>query len=92
MMAPDMRSNLGPPPLADGRSAVDLLLAVEEVHVQHARVVASLEAEPTDAAEHLEAAEPDLLAFTGFEWAQGAPHDVNVQFSGQVATVVTETQ
>jgi hypothetical protein len=26
------------------------------------------------------------------EWAQAAPHNVNVRFSGQVATVITETQ
>ena len=40
--------------------------AAEEVHAQHARVVASLEAKHPDAAEHLDQAEPDLLAFTGF--------------------------
>ncbi|MEV3927552.1 IS256 family transposase, partial [Actinomadura coerulea] len=40
--------------------------AAEEVHAQHARVVASLEAKPPDAAEHLDAARDDLLAFTGF--------------------------
>ncbi len=40
--------------------------AAEEVHAQHARVVASLEAKPPDAAEHLDAARGDLLAFTGF--------------------------
>jgi len=40
--------------------------AAEEVHAQHARVVASLEAKHPDAAEHLAEAEPDLLAFTGF--------------------------
>ena len=40
--------------------------AAEEVHAQHARVVASLEAKHPDAAEHLDQARPDLLAFTGF--------------------------
>jgi transposase-like protein len=40
--------------------------AAEEVHAQHARVVASLEAKHPDAAEHLDAAREDLLAFTGF--------------------------
>ncbi|SNR71395.1 Transposase (or an inactivated derivative) [Actinomadura mexicana] len=40
--------------------------AAEEVHAQHARVVASLEAKHPDAAEHLDAARNDLLAFTGF--------------------------
>lgn len=40
--------------------------AAEEVHAQHARVVASLEAKHPDAAEHLDAARDDLLAFTGF--------------------------
>jgi transposase-like protein len=40
--------------------------AAEEVHAQHTRVVASLEAKHPDAAEHLEAARDDLLAFTGF--------------------------
>ena len=40
--------------------------AAEEVHAQHARVVASLEAKHPDAAEHLDQAKPDLLAFTGF--------------------------
>ncbi|GGV44985.1 hypothetical protein GCM10010182_81770 [Actinomadura cremea] len=39
--------------------------AAEEVHAQHARVVDSLAAEHPDAAEHLDRAEPDLLAFTG---------------------------
>jgi transposase-like protein len=40
--------------------------AADEVHAQHARVVASLEAKHPDAAEHLDAARDDLLAFTGF--------------------------
>ncbi|MEV0668604.1 IS256 family transposase, partial [Actinomadura luteofluorescens] len=40
--------------------------AAEEVHAQHTRVVASLEAKHPDAAEHLDAARDDLLAFTGF--------------------------
>ncbi|MGW5411661.1 IS256 family transposase [Actinomadura geliboluensis] len=40
--------------------------AAEEVHAQHARVVASLEAKHPEAAEHLAEAEPDLLAFTSF--------------------------
>ncbi|GGV45229.1 hypothetical protein GCM10010182_82040 [Actinomadura cremea] len=40
--------------------------AAEEVHAQHARVVDSLAAEHPDAAEHLDQAAPDLLAFTGF--------------------------
>ncbi|GAA3964464.1 IS256-like element IS1081 family transposase [Actinomadura viridis] len=40
--------------------------AAEEVHAQHARVVASLEVKHPQAAEHLAEAEPDLLAFTGF--------------------------
>jgi transposase-like protein len=40
--------------------------AAEEVHAQHARVVASLEAKHPDAAEHLNAACDDLLTFTGF--------------------------
>ncbi|MEV0668599.1 IS256 family transposase [Actinomadura luteofluorescens] len=40
--------------------------AAEEVHAQHTRVVASLEAKHPDAAEHLDQAKPDLLAFTGF--------------------------
>ncbi|NDU72151.1 IS256 family transposase [Actinomadura sp. DSM 109109] len=40
--------------------------AAEEVHAQHARVVASLEAKHPEAAEHLDAAREDLLAFTGF--------------------------
>lgn len=40
--------------------------AAEEVHAQHARVVASLEVKHPDAAEHLDQAKPDLLAFTGF--------------------------
>ncbi|GAA0543524.1 hypothetical protein GCM10009546_01970 [Actinomadura livida] len=40
--------------------------AAEEVHVQHARVVASLEAKRPEAAEHLDAARDDLLAFTAF--------------------------
>lgn len=40
--------------------------AAEEVHAQHARVVASLEAKHPDAAEHLDAARDDLLAFTAF--------------------------
>jgi putative transposase len=40
--------------------------AAEEVHAQHARVVASLEAKHPEAAEHLDAARDDLLAFTGF--------------------------
>ncbi|GAA1801671.1 IS256 family transposase [Actinomadura chokoriensis] len=40
--------------------------AAEEVAAQHARVVASLEAKHPDAAEHLDQARPDLLAFTGF--------------------------
>ncbi|GGV47034.1 transposase for insertion sequence element IS1081 [Actinomadura cremea] len=40
--------------------------AAEEVHAQHARVVDSLAAKHPDAAEHLDQAEPDLLAFTAF--------------------------
>ncbi|MFV2176254.1 IS256 family transposase [Actinomadura sp. LOL_016] len=40
--------------------------AAEEVHAQHARVVDSLNAKHPDAAEHLDQARPDLLAFTGF--------------------------
>ncbi|MFG2021469.1 IS256 family transposase [Actinomadura geliboluensis] len=40
--------------------------AAEEVHAQHARVVASLEAKHPEAAGHLDAAREDLLAFTGF--------------------------
>ncbi|WP_187357006.1 transposase, partial [Actinomadura sp. CNU-125] len=40
--------------------------AAEEVHAQHARVVDSLAAKHPDAAEHLDQARPDLLAFTGF--------------------------
>ncbi|GAA3928139.1 hypothetical protein GCM10023085_06630 [Actinomadura viridis] len=40
--------------------------AAEEVAAQHARVVDSLNAKHPDAAEHLDEARPDLLAFTGF--------------------------
>ncbi|MGH3588022.1 MAG: IS256 family transposase [Pseudonocardia sp.] len=40
--------------------------AAEEVHAQHARVVASLETKHPQAAEHLDAARDDLLAFTAF--------------------------
>ncbi|SFP07022.1 Transposase (or an inactivated derivative) [Actinomadura madurae] len=40
--------------------------AAQEVHAQHTRVVASLEAKHPEAAEHLDAAREDLLAFTGF--------------------------
>jgi transposase-like protein len=40
--------------------------AAEEVAAQHTRVVASLQAKHPDAAEHLDAARDDLLAFTGF--------------------------
>ncbi|MFI0412490.1 IS256 family transposase [Actinomadura sp. 3N508] len=40
--------------------------AAEEVHAQHARVVASLETKHPDAAEHLDVARDDLLAFTAF--------------------------
>ncbi|GAA1828447.1 hypothetical protein GCM10009735_75040 [Actinomadura chokoriensis] len=40
--------------------------AAEEVHAQHARVVASLAAKHPDAAGHLDEARPDLLAFTCF--------------------------
>jgi putative transposase len=40
--------------------------ADQEVHAQHARVVASLEAKYPDAAAHLDEARDDLLAFTGF--------------------------
>ncbi|MBX6765903.1 MAG: IS256 family transposase [Actinomadura rubrobrunea] len=40
--------------------------AAEEVHAQHARVVASLEAKHPDAAQHLDEARDDLLAFTAF--------------------------
>src|SRR4051812_3526181 len=40
--------------------------ATEEVHAQHARVAASLEAKYPDAAAHLDEARDDLLAFTGF--------------------------
>jgi putative transposase len=40
--------------------------AAEEVHAQHGRVVASLEAKYPDAAAHLDEARGDLLAFTTF--------------------------
>ncbi|MEU8804051.1 IS256 family transposase [Spirillospora sp. NPDC048819] len=40
--------------------------AAEEVAAQHARVVDSLAAKHPDAAEHLDRARPDLLAFTAF--------------------------
>lgn len=40
--------------------------AAEEVHAQHTRVVASLEAKYPDAATHLDETRDDLLAFTGF--------------------------
>ncbi|GAA4157131.1 hypothetical protein GCM10022416_58610 [Actinomadura keratinilytica] len=40
--------------------------AAEEVHSQHARVVASLQAKHPDAAQHLDEARDDLPAFTAF--------------------------